>query len=268
MYRVKEESSLLTFLKGKTDLSGREIKRALESGGCRLNGKLERFASTKLKEGDKVTFHLPKVLKKETLSILYQDPSLTLFNKPSGVTTAPEVGHHLVHRLDKGTSGVLLMARTLPMKKDLEALFKKREVKKTYIALIKGAPRKDQGTIDNRLSKKGTFHGQTLYGSAPNGQKAITHWKVLEKKRESPLSSSTLKQDAPINSVSIWQKWDTRSLETSSMGATCHFLKLSIVFVFMLIASHLSTQRHKKKCRQHHLCLHYLNIDLNIKFKL
>ena len=187
MYRVKEENSLLSFLKGKTDLSGREIKRALESGGCRLNGKLERFASTKLKEGDKVTFRLPRVLKKETLSILYQDPSLTLFNKPSGVTTAPEVGHHLVHRLDKGTSGVLLMARTLPMKKDLEALFKKREVKKTYIALIKGAPRKDQGTIDNRLSKKGTFHGQTLYGSAPNGQKAITHWKVLEKRKGASL---------------------------------------------------------------------------------
>ncbi len=99
------------------------------------------------------------------------------------MTTAPQQGHHLVHRLDKGTSGVLLMARTLPMKKALEALFKKRESRKTYIALIKGDLRKDQGTIDNRLSKKGTFHGQTLYGSAPKGQIAITHWKILEKRK-------------------------------------------------------------------------------------
>ena len=123
MDRVTEESSLLTFVKEKTDLSGRDIKRALESGGCRLNGRLERFASTRIKEGDKVTFRLPKILKKRTLSILHQDPSFTFFNKPSGVTSAPEQGHHLIHRLDKGTSGVLLMARTLPMKKALEALF-------------------------------------------------------------------------------------------------------------------------------------------------
>ena len=57
-------------------------------------------------------------------------------------------------------------------------------MKKIYIALIKGAFRKDQGTIDNRLSKKGTFHGQTLYGSAPKGKKAITHWKILEKSKD------------------------------------------------------------------------------------
>ena len=183
MYRVKKESPLLMFLKEKTDLSGREIKRALESGGCRLNGRLERFASTKLKIGDKLTFRLPKAVPKQTLTILYQDSSLTLFNKPSGITTAPEKGHHLVHRLDKGTSGVLLMARTLPMKKALETLFKKREVKKTYIALIKGTPRKTQGTIENYLTKKGTFHGQTLYGSAPKGQRAVTHWKILKKEK-------------------------------------------------------------------------------------
>ena len=119
MFRVKKEESLLTFLKEKTKLPGREIKRALEDGACRLNGKIERFGSTKLKEGDKVLFYLPKKVVKGTLKILHQDPSLTLFNKPSAITTAPEKGHHLVHRLDKGTSGVLLMARTIPIKNAL-----------------------------------------------------------------------------------------------------------------------------------------------------
>lgn len=153
MFRVKKEGSLLSFIKEKTALSGREIKRALENGACRLNGKIERFGSTKLKIGDKVTFHPPKKVSVGALQVLHQDSSLTLFNKPSGIVSASEKGHYLVHRLDKGTSGVLLMARTLPIKKALETLFKKREVKKIYIALVKGIPRKEQGTIENKLGK-------------------------------------------------------------------------------------------------------------------
>ncbi|QVL57168.1 MAG: RluA family pseudouridine synthase [Simkaniaceae bacterium] len=180
MFRIKKEESLLSFLKEKTTLSGREIKRALENGACRLNGKIERFGSAKLKTGDKVTFHPPKKMAVGTLTVLHQDSSLTLFNKPSGVVSASEKGHHLVHRLDKGTSGVLLMARTIPIKRALETLFKKREVKKIYIAIVKGALRKEKGTIENKLGKKGTFQGQTLYGATPNGQLAITHYKVLK----------------------------------------------------------------------------------------
>jgi len=182
MYRVKKEESLLSFLKEKTDFSGREIKRALESGGCHVNGKLERFASTKLKIGDTVSFRAPKAYQKQEMEILYGDPSLTIFNKPSGLVTAPFTRHFLVHRLDKGTSGALLMARTQEMKKALEALFKKREVKKVYIALVSGNVPNDQGTIDNKLTKKGSFHGQTIYGSAPHGQRALTYWKVLMRK--------------------------------------------------------------------------------------
>ena len=183
MYRVKTSCSLLAFLKEQTNLSGREIKRILEVGGCRLNGKIERFGSTKLQSGDQVTFRRLKPQEKPSLTVLTQDKEFTLFNKPSGVTTAPEIGHHLVHRLDKGTSGVLLMARTLPMKKALEALFKKREIQKTYVALIQGKPRKSEGTIQNLLAKKGAYQGQTLYGSAKTGQKAVTHWKILEQRK-------------------------------------------------------------------------------------
>ncbi len=183
MFVVKVESSLLNFLREKTDLSGRAIKQALEQGACRLNGTIERFASTQLKVGDKVSFRIPKKTAISSLTILRQEPTFTVFNKSSGIVTAAPSGHHLVHRLDKGTSGVLLMARTLPAKKALEIAFKKREVKKVYIALIKGTPRKTEGVIENTLVKKGEFQGQTLYGSDPNGKLAITHWKVLEKRK-------------------------------------------------------------------------------------
>lgn len=183
MFKVKVEESLLSFLKKKTHLSGRDIKRALEKGACRLNGRIERFASVKLTVGDQVTFHLPHEVPLETFTILYQDPFLTLFNKPSGALSAPEEGHYLVHRLDKGTSGVLLMARTISIKKALEELFRKRAVKKIYIALVKGAPRKEEGTIANKLGKKTVFHGQTVYGPSSVGKEAITHYKVLKKEK-------------------------------------------------------------------------------------
>jgi 23S rRNA-/tRNA-specific pseudouridylate synthase len=181
MYIIKKEESLLSFLKKKTSFANREVKRALENGACRLNGKIERFGSTKLKIRDKVILHLPKKVPMGTWKVLHQDPSLTFFNKPSGIVSAVEKEHYLVHRLDKGTSGVLLMARTVPIKKALEMLFKKREVKKIYIALVKGVPRKEHGTIENKLGKKGTCYGQTFYGASPVGQQAITHYKVLKK---------------------------------------------------------------------------------------
>ncbi|MEM8727930.1 MAG: RluA family pseudouridine synthase [Chlamydiota bacterium] len=187
MFTIKKEGSLLGFLKEKTSLSVREVKRALENGACSLNGKIERFGSTKLKIGDKATFYLPEKAPVGTLKILRQDRFLTLFNKPSGLVSTPEKGHYLVHRLDKGTSGVLLMARTVSIKKALEALFKRRELKKVYIALVKGFPHKESGTVDNKLGKKGTFHGQIFYGASKIGKQAVTRYKVLKKGRRASL---------------------------------------------------------------------------------
>ena len=178
MFVVKQSCSLLAFLRKQTDLSGKAIKRMLEQGACRVNDVIERFASTSLQKGDKVSFHPPPTVSQETMTILYEDPDLIIYNKPSGLTTQ---GKHLVHRLDKGTSGVLLVARSPSMQKKLEALFKKRKVKKTYITLVKGRLRKEKGVIENKLAKKGTFHGQSIWGSFPNGSLAITHWKCLKK---------------------------------------------------------------------------------------
>ena len=178
MFTIKQSCSLLAFLRKQTDLSGKEIKRMLEQGACRVNGVIERFASTQLQKGDKVSFHPSPTASQETMTILYEDPDLFIYNKPSGI---PTKGNHLVHRLDKGTSGVLLVARNASMQKKLEALFKKREIKKAYIALVKGVLRKEQGVIENKLAKKGTFHGQSIWGSSPNGSLAITHWKCLKK---------------------------------------------------------------------------------------
>ena len=184
--------SILTFLKEKMNLPGQTLKRAIDQGALRLNGAIERFSSAKLAKGDLLTFDPSKVQEKKdfTLPILQEDDGYLLCSKPSGLVSDQEVFKkllkrqvYLVHRLDKDTSGVILVATTQKMQKKLEALFKKREVRKVYMALVKGSMRRKSGTIDNRLMKKTTYQGQAIWGSTSSskGLRAITHWKCIQK---------------------------------------------------------------------------------------
>ena len=187
MFKVSEPSSLLHCLKAKTQLSGRVIKEALSKGGCLVNGQLETFSTRKLVRGDLVSFTLPQPEEKKELSIIYQDRFFTCFNKPEGMLSEAISGFHLLHRLDKGTSGLLLMTKDLKIKKTFEELFKKREIEKTYIAWVKGIPSKKEGRIESLVAEKGAFSGQTIYGSAGEGVRALTHWKLLKIQRECSL---------------------------------------------------------------------------------
>lgn len=184
--------TILTFLKEKLEISGQSLKRAIDEGALRLNGVVERFSSVQLQKGDLLAFDSSKLQVKKafTLPILQEAEGYLLCSKPSGLVTDREVFKkllkrqvYLVHRLDKDTSGVILVATNQKMQKKLEALFKKREVRKVYMALVKGAMRQESGTIDNRLMKKKTYQGQAIWGStsSPKGLRAITHWKCVKK---------------------------------------------------------------------------------------
>jgi RluA family pseudouridine synthase len=89
----------------------------------------------------------------------------------------------LVHRLDKETSGVLILAKTPDIKDKMVALFKSRNIRKFYLAIVDGVMDKNEGKIDNFLGKKHEFQGQTIYGSVDEkkGMRAITFWKCLAK---------------------------------------------------------------------------------------
>jgi len=184
--------TILTFLKEKLEISGQSVKRAVDQGALRLNGVVERFSSIKLKTGDVLALDQSKFQAKKafTLPILQEAEGCLLCSKPSGLVSDREVFKkllgrqvYLVHRLDKDTSGVILVATNQKMQKKLEALFKKREVRKVYMALVKGTMRQASGTIDNRLMKKKTYQGQAIWGSTsnPKGLRAITHWKCVRK---------------------------------------------------------------------------------------
>lgn len=178
--------------------SVKAIKRAIDGKLCTVNNRTQVFSSLPLEENDTVAlnnraFDQPKKIKILKASILYEDKDLFIIGKPAGVVSDskslrgcfPEYKGHLelVHRLDKETSGVLILAKSQEAKEKMAALFKERSVTKLYLALVDGILAKEEGTIDNYLGKKSGFQGQTIYGSVEEkkGMRAITFWKCLKR---------------------------------------------------------------------------------------
>lgn len=196
----EDQMSLLDFLAAHLPNAPakKEIKRQIDKGSAKLNGKIERFGSKKLAFKDAVSFKLesrPKVASIfDPARILFEDEALLVYNKPSGVTSdaagilklLESYGHFsLAHRLDKETTGALILAKTKPALDAILDAFKKKEIKKTYLAVVDGIPKKTSGVIENTLGKIGSYDGQTLYGEVPTqiGLHAKTSW-VIKKQLE------------------------------------------------------------------------------------
>lgn len=170
-------------------VSKKQIKRLIETNHCLVNQKMERFASAQVFSGDEVQFEA-KNLSKPTFQakhILFEDPYLLVYNKPAGVATDPKgvlelLKPHgrffLTHRLDKDTSGALILAKSSEVEEKMMEAFSSRQVKKEYLALVDGTPKGKEGVIENTLGKIGAFSGQTLYGKvAQGGKHAKTIWR-------------------------------------------------------------------------------------------
>jgi 23S rRNA pseudouridine1911/1915/1917 synthase len=165
------------------ELSRSLIQKLIEDGHITLNGKRVK-AGLKLKAGDQISVNIPPPEPSELLAediplvILYEDTDLLAVNKPAGMTTHPAPGNQshtlvnallshlpalpgsdnparpgIVHRLDKDTSGVILIAKTPAALANLSAQFKSRSVKKTYVALVKGRLKQENGIIDAPIGR-------------------------------------------------------------------------------------------------------------------
>lgn len=178
---------LLPFLKENCPEapSTKAVKQAIDHKCCLVNGNIENFSSFSLTQGDIVAFTLEQESIPTAATILYEDRDLLVVNKPAGVLTdLKALGQRscfLVHRLDKETSGVLLLAKHASVKEKLEALFKEKTISKLYLAIVDGIFKTEEGVIDNHLGKKGEYAGQTIYGkvTAVKGVRAVTHFRVL-----------------------------------------------------------------------------------------
>jgi 23S rRNA pseudouridine955/2504/2580 synthase len=190
---ASHSEKLVPFLQGKLDPSpsGKQLRRVLEANLCRVNGCIERFGSREVGKGSVVELspdwqteiESPKIAIQ--FPILYEDEELLIIDKPAGwvceereCRKAFGPTRYLVHRLDKDTTGVLLIAKTRGAEQSMLSLFKERQIEKLYFAIVDGVPLEERGVIKSHLAKVGRFEGQTCWGSRSTGLLAETHWKV------------------------------------------------------------------------------------------
>src|SRR3989344_7143267 len=133
------------------------------------------------------------------IKILYEDSDILALNKPSGILTHPDQRSEgktvldwvtkkykkaeLVHRLDKETSGVMLLAKNKKAHEFFKRQFVNREIKKTYVAIVSGFVKSDHGVINKPIGRSPTDFRRRLSGRGARGEmrEAITEYKVLKR---------------------------------------------------------------------------------------
>lgn len=188
-----------------------KVQDAIKSGYVKVNGKKEK-SSYKMMPGDEIFIELPKAPPPEAqpeeldLNLVYEDDDIILVNKEAGMVVHPAYGnwsgtlvnglmHHvdelagedddenirpgIVHRLDKDTSGLLVVAKSDEALAALSAKFAEKDVERTYWAIVWGTP-KEEGTVEGDIGR--SRHDRKLMTVLPEGRgkRAVTHYKVLE----------------------------------------------------------------------------------------
>lgn len=220
IYSIDDESkglSLRSFIKKKFEnLTSREIEALLSKNGCKVNRTIERFGSKKLTLTDTVELfpHFLQKNKNEKITTLFEDDHLLIINKPADIPSSKRILSELlnqsvllVHRLDKPTSGVLILAKTTHAQSQIEELFYKQEIEKTYIAITHGRMSDRKGLIEKPLKIKKRYEGGVIYMTTIQGKKAITHWeKAFSSKTETlfilkPISGKTHQLRVHLESI-------------------------------------------------------------------
>ena len=188
-------------------LSRARIQKLIENGSVTVNNERKK-ASYQLTPGDtiKIAYPLSSVLLEASedveFDLLYEDSSIAVVNKPPGLVVHPSAGHEkktlvhgllyrcnrlssgdpirpgVVHRLDKDTSGVMVIAKNNEAHDHLARQFKKREIKKRYLALVHGAVEKEKGIIDLPISRH-PVRRKEMSISLSKGREAKSEWEVI-----------------------------------------------------------------------------------------
>jgi 23S rRNA pseudouridine1911/1915/1917 synthase len=195
-----------------SDLSRSAIQQLITDGAILIDGETSKPGYS-LRENDEVSILrvVSSSAQKELvpqaipLDIVYEDDDLLVINKASGMVVHPAPGHHddtlvnallayypelqsgeenmrpgIVHRLDRDTSGLIIVAKNLHTQAALIDLMKQHKVEKRYIALVEGIVSLDKGSIDAPIGRN-SRHRQQMSITVVEGREARTHFKVLER---------------------------------------------------------------------------------------
>lgn len=208
--KEEENSRIDSYLAKKKELSRVAIQRLIEEEKVLVKGKKTK-PSYKVQENDEITMEEEKpkevALKAQEIpiEIIYEDDDMIVVNKPKGMVVHPangnpdgtlvnaimaickdslsgiggEIRPGIVHRIDKDTSGILMIAKNDKAHINLSEQIKNHEVKKTYIALVRGIVKENEATINMPIGR--STKDRKKMAVTKNGKEAITHFKVLER---------------------------------------------------------------------------------------
>lgn len=212
--RAEEDGLRLDlFLVGAAqEYSRSALQRFCREGFVLVDGEKQQKTGFHLKQGQQVELTLPppppaKAEPEEIpLNIVYEDNDLLVLNKPRGMVVHPAAGHQrgtlvnallahcrilpaageknrpgIVHRLDKDTSGLLVVAKSERAFRSLAQQLKDREVKREYLAVVYGVPSPPQGTIDAPLGRDPRNRKKFAVVREGMGRRAVTHYRLLAK---------------------------------------------------------------------------------------
>jgi len=191
-------------------LSRERLKVLTKAGALTRDGKAVRDPATKVKGDERYTLALPdpepahNEPQEIPLPIVYEDEHLLVVDKPAGLVVHPAAGnrdgtlvnallHHcggslsgiggvarpgIVHRIDKDTSGLLVVAKHDKAHEGLAKQFAAHSIDRRYLAIVSGVPRQAAGTVDAPLAR--SPHNRKKIAVVSKGKRAVTHWTRLE----------------------------------------------------------------------------------------
>jgi 23S rRNA pseudouridine1911/1915/1917 synthase len=212
---VTQPGSLLDTLAAMyPDSSKTTLRQLLQSGRVRVNGEVEKNARRELEAGDAIDIAQKSVhiTLPPGLAILHEDEDLIVVLKSHGLLTVAtereretttqahlnvylkqkgEERIHVVHRLDRETSGVLVFAKNFETREMLKEQFAAHTVDRVYVAIIEGSMNPPQGTIRSLLRERKDLRMESVKAH-PDAKPAVTHYRTIETKRGHSMLEITL----------------------------------------------------------------------------
>lgn len=203
------------------ELSRSQVQKLIEEDNIHINQKSFK-SNYKIKNGDIIEISIPEPVKLEInpedidIEIVYEDDDIAVVNKPQGMVVHPAAGNYsgtlvnallkkctnlsgingvirpgIVHRIDKDTSGILVVAKNDMAHRCLAEQIKEHSMKRVYIALVEGIIKSDSGTIDLPIGRHHTERKKMAVVKT-GGRNAVTHYRVLERFKEFTLIEARL----------------------------------------------------------------------------
>ena len=193
-------------------LSRERLKSLIRAGALEADGKAVRDPATKVKGDEQFSLAVPdpepahNAPQDIPLDIVFEDEHLLVVDKPAGLVVHPAAGnregtlvnallHHcagrlsgiggvarpgIVHRIDKLTSGLLVVAKTDVAHEGLARQFSAHSIERRYLAMVDGVPKSAEGTVDAPLARSAHDRKKIAIVAGARGKRAVTHWKRLE----------------------------------------------------------------------------------------